>query len=306
MSRDINEPKLDAQVLNQLTEIREKANVTQQEAADYLGVKQRTTISAWECGKYPPKIGRREDIAKYLLHKCKLSDELPKFEKIWSEVAVGQWGWQALSPSEIEELISHTKKSSINTSFIVLGLGTILLLSVIGYMWWASDSDLKEDLIGVYDIQPSNSNSYKLNDSGLSEQSVVYTDRNFTFVEVPESLVDSRYIRTANGDKREGLQSSEFSLEFQIDQDAVVCIGHDRRFTPKERPEWLNEYEILNGGNTQIGFSPPDGEFTTRLLLFCKEAKEGKVILGPNMNPLVEDPDNKTMYVVLILRGFPS
>lgn len=234
-----------------------------------------------------------------------LKDQPNLFAEVWETVAVDIWEYRPLSKSEHKKLFSIEAAESVksqpeNSSYFWLGAAAVAIILLAGG-WLLGRDDNTIDPLGIFDITSNTGNSYQPADTPLQLNSTVYTDRNFFFVEVPESLEGASYIITANGDKRQGSKEEDiFELKFNISRAAAVCIGYDRRFEVDERPNWLDAFMIQDGGATALKFSPPSGDFTTTLHIYCRDYPAGEVILGPNMTPEVEDVDNKTMYAVII------
>ncbi|MEM7124963.1 MAG: tetratricopeptide repeat protein [Chloroflexota bacterium] len=94
--------------LSELVKLREKAALTQSDAAIFFGLSKRNgrkTIIDWESGKYnPPESKRREQFIIYLLDKLLLRRELEHFEQIWNTIAVEQWAWYPLSELEWQKI----------------------------------------------------------------------------------------------------------------------------------------------------------------------------------------------------------
>lgn len=69
---------------NRLQEIRKKKNFTQQQLADLLGLKNKTTLSSWEVGKSEPDIKSIKDLCSILNVNI---NELFDFEQETSNVS---------------------------------------------------------------------------------------------------------------------------------------------------------------------------------------------------------------------------
>jgi hypothetical protein len=65
----------------------------------------------------------------------------------------------------------------------------------------------------------------------LQEGDNVYVDRSFTFMSVPDFLLNQEFIRTANDDKNSNGDNP--FITFQVDQNVTVCVGHDNRIANK-------------------------------------------------------------------------
>lgn len=119
----------------------------------------------------------------------------------------------------------------------------------------------------------------------ISQGSLQYIDRsNFTYTDVPTSLVGNEYILTANDDK--SVTDSSF-LSFTLSQSATVYVAHDDRITTK--PSWLATFTDT-GDNLVSGA----GTFS----LYQKSFNSGTVTLGGN-----EGSGSYSMYTVVAVPG---
>lgn len=79
-----------------LAQLRSDADVTQQEAAEFFGLKDRGTISAWENGRWAPgEKEYRNDFILYLWSKLGVQGEA--IFDVWNEIMEREWGWKHLS-----------------------------------------------------------------------------------------------------------------------------------------------------------------------------------------------------------------
>lgn len=98
-----NTAKYNSQKLQILVELRQAAHLSQDQAAEFLGLignRRRQSVADWEWGKSRPDIGLRALFIGYLLDQLRLRQNPEKFGQIWVEVMVGEWGWSLLSEAE--------------------------------------------------------------------------------------------------------------------------------------------------------------------------------------------------------------
>ncbi len=96
--------KYNPQKTTLLAELREAAGQAQDQAGEYFsleGKKRRDSIGRWEAGNDRPHIKRRSKFISYLWHKLDLRHNPQRFQKIWDDVLVGEWGWPPLSDEEL-------------------------------------------------------------------------------------------------------------------------------------------------------------------------------------------------------------
>ncbi|MFP4420632.1 MAG: fibronectin type III domain-containing protein [Desulfococcaceae bacterium] len=104
--------------------------------------------------------------------------------------------------------------------------------------------------------------------TGLQDGETSYLDRSYAYDEVPNDLVGSVYVRTANDNK---LSSGNDFLRFSITRDAVVYVAHDDRIRGK--PSWMLDFS--DTGMDLITADVP-------MSLFQKRFSAGEVVLGGN------------------------
>ena len=107
----------------------------------------------------------------------------------------------------------------------------------------------------------------------------VYIDRDYTFTNVPPSLENLDYIKTANGDK---FATQYPFLSFSTNKDVTVYVAYDMRNNPL--PDWLASWvdSGLQLDTTDVSFQ-----------LYKKNYTSGLVQLGANEK-------GNSMYVVLV------
>jgi hypothetical protein len=113
---------------------------------------------------------------------------------------------------------------------------------------------------------------------------LAYIDRDFTYSQVPPSLVGATYIRTANDDK---FSQGDSFLSFDVNQPVTVMVAHDDRYTTK--PAWLSGF-VDSGLGLQINVP---------FSLYSRGFGPGTVVLGGNVDP--SDSGDYTMYTVVVL-----
>lgn len=120
----------------------------------------------------------------------------------------------------------------------------------------------------------------------LQRGGLAYTNRDYSFTGLPESLVGARFIQTANSDGDVGSTGDRF-LTFQLDEPAMVYVAHDRRIRP--RPDWLDAF-------TSSRFQLVTRDATYELL--GRSFPAGNVVLGGNTAD--GKPGARSQYVVVV------
>jgi hypothetical protein len=111
--------------------------------------------------------------------------------------------------------------------------------------------------------------------TNLQEGDSVYTDRIFTFVDIPDSLVGSEWIQGTNDAKR--FIEDPILFRFRVVEDADVYVAVDDRNNP--RPTWIGEW--ADTGEDLIVASPPLLTYS----LYKKSFPAGTLIeMGNNNN----------------------
>jgi chitodextrinase len=133
--------------------------------------------------------------------------------------------------------------------------------------------------VAISGLDVASNRSYEVIDGGLEVGALCYTDRSYTYPEVPAALEGATYIRTANGDMY-SRNDGDF-MRFEVDRDVTVYVAHDDRNEP--RPDWLS------------GFSDTGMDVKTysAMSLFAKSFPAGAVTLGANDGP-------GSMYTVVV------
>jgi hypothetical protein len=116
-----------------------------------------------------------------------------------------------------------------------------------------------------------------------------YIDRPYVITQIPNSKRGLLWIKSASADRN---NTSDRFLEFTLTREANVWIAYDSR--ANQAPNWLKDY--FTRTNESIGVS----ESGVRLTLWKAHRLPGRVILGGNKAPGVQNTTNVSMYVVLI------
>jgi hypothetical protein len=121
-----------------------------------------------------------------------------------------------------------------------------------------------QDLVSA--VKPASGRSYKVVES-LADGNQAYVDRQYTYHDVPQALLGSNHIVTANDDKAS--TGNDF-LSFQVSQPTTVYVAHDDRITTK--PDWLK------------GFYDTGLKLTTdvAMTVYARVCEAGTVTLGGN------------------------
>lgn len=94
-----------------LTEMREKAGLTQSDMAQRCGLngkQARLTAGAWEMGRMTPSTRRRIHFSGYLWDDLGLRDNPPRFAEIWEMLCL-EWGWEPLTDQEWHRLTNQPR-----------------------------------------------------------------------------------------------------------------------------------------------------------------------------------------------------
>ncbi len=138
--------------------------------------------------------------------------------------------------------------------------------------------------IGISDLVAKSGSRYQV--LRLKIGRMVYSNRRYTWQQIPEVLSGKAIIQTANSDKDVGSQGDEF-LTFQVEEDVDLYVGHDRRI--QNKPKWLSEFKP-----TQLTLTSEDTTYN----LFKMGTPAGKVTLGGNTTD--GRPSGRSQYVVVV------
>ena len=142
-----------------------------------------------------------------------------------------------------------------------------------------TESEWKNRLF-AYDVKVQSKSSYTLKNEALQNGVKVYSDRAYTFSDVPDSLSGSSFIQTANDDKS---KSDKSFVSFSVNIPAEVYIAYDTR---SKTPAWLTSKFKKTDGVIKISDN-------TKFLLYKANFPAGKVTLGGNNG-------DKSMYHILL------
>ena len=109
-------PKYDTEKLNVSTTLREEANLSQDRAAEMVGLKgkqRRNAVSNWESGKNAPRKTSRKGFMRYLLDGLGLRRDVQAFQGLWQTVCVGQWRWRELTEEELVEAFPSRARKKV-------------------------------------------------------------------------------------------------------------------------------------------------------------------------------------------------
>ncbi len=163
--------------------------------------------------------------------------------------------------------------------FFLLSFLTIFVFSSLAY------AD-----VGVSNLMPD---KYQVKKVAVDEK--YYVDRDYTIISLPKELEGTTLIMTGNNDKNS--QGPGF-ISFDIDQTAIVYIGHDSRGESAKGgvpPEWLsNDFTFVEGWVVEV----TDANMGT-FNIWKKEMPAGNVQLGGNADPPAAGQGS--MYIVLLV-----
>ncbi|MBN2412105.1 PKD domain-containing protein [candidate division KSB1 bacterium] len=121
----------------------------------------------------------------------------------------------------------------------------------------------------------------------LKEGDNYYIDRNYYITNIPDTLKNLIWLKTANDDKK---NSSNSFITLHLQNDAIVYVAYDHRAVTF--PDWL--LQNFQNTNRQIQVS----DEASPLGLWKKEVSAGSITLGGNLAH--EASGAKSNYIVLI------
>jgi hypothetical protein len=133
--------------------------------------------------------------------------------------------------------------------------------------------------VGVSNINTASGKSYVVVENLSNGTSFSYIDRSYKYREIPDFLLGSVHIKTANGDAR---NSDDPFVTFDVDRSVTVYLAHDDRVAV---PAWMSDYS--DTGYDLITADLP-------MSVFSKDFSKGSVVLGPNNA-------SSNMYTVMIV-----
>jgi hypothetical protein len=145
-----------------------------------------------------------------------------------------------------------------------------------------------DDELQISGLSINSNKDYEIRRWGLKEDVTVYTDRTYTFQQVPYILKGASYIATANGDK---FVSTRKFISFNVNKDVSVYIAYDDRHSI--RPDWLSRFK-----NTGLDLFIKEPNQRLRFSLFKLDHAAGRVDLGGNYPNT--DVGNNGMYAVIV------
>lgn len=113
---DYATPKYDVEKLKVLTTLREEANLSQDRAAEMMGLtgkQRRNAVSDWESGKRRPASRRRKGFMRYVLDGLGLRRDMQAFLGLWDTICVGEWRWHPLSEEELVEAFPSRARKKV-------------------------------------------------------------------------------------------------------------------------------------------------------------------------------------------------
>lgn len=126
---------------------------------------------------------------------------------------------------------------------------------------------------------------YKIVNSGLKNNALIYIDRSYTFSGIPTALDAATYIQPANNDKN---ATDNAFLSFDINENANIYVAHDNRTSVK--PSWLS---VFTDTGIDINIEGDAFNNVNTYSLFKKVFSPGTVSLGGNGGA------GNNMYIVI-------
>jgi len=151
-------------------------------------------------------------------------------------------------------------------------------------------SEVEKQLIGdfverltVVDAAVKGGRTVEIVADGLRKEALVYTDRPYTYTDMPENLVGATYVKMAMEDKKRG-DPDYFTVT--VSKPATVYVGFDHR--AGKPASWLDNW-------AKTGDALLSTDHGCRLELYLKSFPAGQITLGGNAAPGVG-----AHYVVVI------
>lgn len=110
-----------------LAELRDAADLTQQEVAELFYLKDRASVRAWEFGYSSPPAKHRSRFIVYLLDKLALRKDPQQFRTLWDDLMVNTWGWEPLIADEWLHYLPHVSMKQENASAFALTMPAAFL-----------------------------------------------------------------------------------------------------------------------------------------------------------------------------------
>jgi hypothetical protein len=142
-------------------------------------------------------------------------------------------------------------------------------------------------------INPHNTaRQYRINPGALDLSALVYTDRPYTWLNIPPSLLRADYVQTANDDKI----NTAFSIDITLGQNANLYVFYDDRLLPG--PSWLTSTFVNTGDHIFTNEAGTSRPFT----IFQREVGPGTVTLLSNGTT----NSNSSMYMIAAVAVVPE
>ncbi|AKJ65151.1 HEAT repeat domain-containing protein [Kiritimatiella glycovorans] len=141
-------------------------------------------------------------------------------------------------------------------------------------------------VVEIHDLQVRSPRTWRVHPAGLVPGAVWTSDRDYTFVKVPDGVWGHTYLEGVMQDRAIG--GDEPFIRFRIETPATVYVAYDHRCT--DLPDWLADWE--NTGERLTSTSTPSD-----LILYRKRFPAGPVALG---SPAA--PGTHAVYVVAVVR----
>jgi HEAT repeat protein len=139
------------------------------------------------------------------------------------------------------------------------------------------------EALAIGNLERKSDREYRIVPDGARVGELVYTDREYTFKRVPDTLAGATLIMTAMNDKTSA--GTDF-LSFVVSKPVTVWVGFDERCTAL--PAWLRSWEAC-------GEAIDSTDSACDLVLYRKQFGAGTVTLGGNSAPGIG-----AMYTVLV------
>jgi len=128
-----------------------------------------------------------------------------------------------------------------------------------------------------------------------STSALVYSDRDFSYTQLPREVAAGLAIATSNDDKFAPAEAPY--LRFRLDRPAMVYVAYAQRY--RQRLAWLNGFQ-----QTTAAVSYRAGNAELRLQLFGRAYPAGEVVLGGNLAS--GEQGNFGMYTVFVVPSATS
>ncbi len=126
---------------------------------------------------------------------------------------------------------------------------------------------------GVFDVRAKSKSRYRIVDGGLQLRRRAYTDRPYVFADIPEMLLGSLIVQTANDDAG---SFGESFLEIDTVIPVTLYFGHDTRVA--NTPSWLRILGNQSFKQSQLAVRTNDAAFR----LYERSFPAGRIRLGGN------------------------